>query len=111
MQSPRLADRPPKEKFNLAPRMNQLVAASYLLLIIGTTLMFATDIVAKAEENGNTNVIYGWIHGFYVIPEFVASLVSSEYAIYQIGGGALYNLAYLCGIFYMLHSVRNLLKR
>jgi len=111
MKTTETIEKPQKTRFTLESRYTQIQAISFMALIIGTTLMFTSDFAAKTVQNGNTNVLYGWIHGSYIIPEFIASLVSSEYAIYQSGGGALYDFAYLSGILFMARTIRvNLMK-
>lgn len=112
MQSPQLADRPQKTRsVDFNQRRIQLTMAVLFSYIIGSSLMFATGIVAMQAHNDNTSFIYGWIHGFFVLPEFVASLASDKYSIYQNGGGPFYNLFYLAGIFYMLRNFRILFRK
>jgi hypothetical protein len=111
MSTPQLAERPQKVKEFVDSRMNQMLVLSYVLFIAGTALMFAAGFAATSTKNDHTNILYGWMHGSYVIPGFVASIASDDYAIYQNGGGGFYDFAYLIGVFSAVNTVRLALKR
>lgn len=95
----------------IVAQTRRLMTVVYIGLTIGTVLMFATGSAAMTADNGNTSILHGWNHGFYVIPEFVASLVSSDYSVYQTGGGAFYNIGYVAGIALMARTLGYMLKK
>jgi len=111
MNTPQMAEKPNKVADFVVNHILQLSVVAYLGIIVSITLMFSSGGAAMAEANGHTSILYGWNHGFYIIPGLVASMTSSEYSIYQTGGGALYNISFLAGVLFMLRLFRIMTKK
>lgn len=111
MFTPHLADRPPKlGKISPSEKVHRYVVFWYVMHVAAIISLIVSDHIPKHNVAGNTNFIYGWVHGYYLIPEYLASLMSDKLTIYQMGGGAWYNTGYLMGLFFMYHGIKAVFK-
>lgn len=107
MNTPQLAERPIKKQRDYGKISRRLTAFWFLYYIIASIMHIAGGNLPQRNVVDNTSAVYGWLHGFYAIPNFLATLASKEYAIYQSGGGVGYDVAYVLGAFVTLVTLKS----
>lgn len=108
MNTPQLAERPTKKQRDYGKISRRLTAFWALYYVIASIMNVAGGDLPQRNVVENTGFEYGWLHGFYSIPNFLATLASNEYSIYQYGGGVGYDIAYVIGAMVMLFTMKSL---
>jgi len=107
MQTPLLAEKPIRKQFNTSRFFERFTLFWLLYYVVSAIMFIASGDAPNRIVVENTGLAYGWTHGFYLIPNFIASLGSDEYAIHQAGAGVGYDVMYVVGFFLSTVLIKN----